>query len=250
MAVIGSKRSAEAAAETVQQREVKVLSCTDIDAELLVVKDRGHNKNGPVLIASYNGDRLAVNLTPGKEWLRAPFGLERNSKFAKDEAANGGDGDFETIPINLDMPEFTDGEIAARKAIMEIDASAKKQVQAIMPSIQWHDALRKSDGYDDRLAPKVVVKAKDLSECTTFHVRPHGKDSVKGRGTDFIKPLLDAHRSFRQAKVKVAIVLHKIWVNGGKAGILWRVATLVADLPQKQEIVYQDVFGDNVFDEQ
>ena len=65
----------------------------------------------------------------------------------------------------------------------------------------------------------------------------------------FLKPLLDAHGNFWQAKAKVAVRLNKIWINGDKAGIAWQVTELVADLQEKQAKFYEEAFGDYVFDQ-
>jgi hypothetical protein len=240
MAVIETKRSAEDATAPVQH-EVPVYPCSNVDASLLVVKERGKSKNGPIIGVSYNSNRLALNLTAGKEWLTTPFGMERNSMFAKESA----EVEFDSLPFSIELPDSSD----AQRAIEALDASAKEQLQKFMPNVQWHPSIRKTEGYPDRLNPKVVLRTTNMRDCTTFHVRPHGREIVKGSGADFIEPLLKANRNFRQAKVKLVIALHKIWVNGGKAGIVWRVVTMVADLPQQQEIVYEEVFGDDVFDQ-
>ena len=42
--------------------------------------------------------------------------------------------------------------------------------------------------------------------------------------------------------------LHKIWINDDTAGILWEVAELLADLPERQAKFYEEAFA-NFFDE-
>ena len=100
-----------------------------------------------------------------------------------------------------------------------------------------------------RFNPKLVVICRQPELLTKFHVRPFEQPVARGAGVPFLKPLLDANGNFWRAKAKVAVRLNKIWVNGEKAGIAWQVTELVADLQEKQAMVYEEAFGDDVFDQ-
>ena len=67
-----------------------------------------------------------------------------------------------------------------------------------------------------------------------------------------MKPLLKAHRGFRDAKAKLAVALHNIWLMKDKdgkktAGVTWRVTNLMADLPEATVYTYEDVFANEEF---
>ena len=241
----GTKRSASSAAEPA--KKLPVLPFGEVDVAKLVAKDAGRDKDARQLIsASYEGLRLAVNLTPEKEsWLQLPFGLQRNTKFAKEQDASG--GEYETLPMDVQLDDET------ARALKDIDEAMKEQVLSILPSALWHGSVRHSDGYPDRLHVKLVSKSSRPNDLTALHVRPFGKPSVKGAGDEFLKPLLETGRNFRNAKVKVAVLLQKIWVMKEKdkvsAGITWRAISVIADLPEQIQYGYEDVFGDDVFDE-
>ena len=73
---------------------------------------------------------------------------------------------------------------------------------------------------------------------------------MKGTGEEFLTSLMNAHRDFRNAKVKVMITANSIWVYQGKAGISWRAISVAVDIPQKREIFCDETFGEDVFEEQ
>jgi hypothetical protein len=145
-----------------------------------------------------------------------------------------------------------EGDMA--EVFRKIDATVKEQIALVLPTVLWHDSVRQSDGHPDRLNVKVVSMSSSPADLTQMRVRPFGKPSVKGAGADFLRPLLDANRNFRNAQAKVAVMLQKVWVmtiNGKlSAGITWRAICVSAALAEQFRYTYDDVFGDDVFDEE
>ena len=224
---------------------------SDVDAALLVVKNRGKTKNGDPIIGVYYGGtgQLVLNLTPAKEtWAELPYGVDRrlSGKFIKsDLAINGAAGEeYEKLCMTVNLSE------EAAKLLRELDAKACEQLRAFMPDVKWNDAVK--DGADTnppRFNPKLIVACRQPELLTKFLVRPFEQPAARGAGVPFLKPLLDAHGNFWQAKAKVAVRLNNIWINGDMAGIAWQVTELVADLQEKQAKFYEEAFGDDVFDQ-
>ena len=233
-----AKRSAADASESVSVKEIPVRLIDEIDMEKFSVKQRGKKDEVPFFYASYDHSQLVINLTP-KKWLRIPFAIE--NAYAQV------DGKTQSLPVSVEV----DADIA--NVIQELEAVVKAQVMAAVPGVNWNDSVRISGQYEPVFKAKLMLKAdheRQLSMCT---VRPFGKSPVKGVvGEEALKPLLKAHRGFRDAKVKLAVALHNIWFMKDKndkqmAGVTWRVTNMMADLPELTVHSYQDIFADEAF---
>ena len=239
-----AKRSAATANEPVITKEFVVRTYSEIDTTLFSVKQRGSLKNGdPFFQASYDHSHLVINLTP-ENWLHLPFSIDTKDRYAMD-----GKGDLHTFTTNVEVTP----DIA--KVITDIEAIVEEQVKATIPGVEWHNSVRKSGEHGERFAAKLVSKADDDKHNTLCTVRLFGKQPVKGAGPDFLTPLLEANRGFRNAKVKVAVAFHKVWVMTDKygkksAGVNWRITNFVADVPEQVQFVYQDIFANELVDEQ
>ena len=236
-----AKRSAAAATEATSVKEMAVHSYADIDVEKFSVKQRGRKGDDPFFYASYDHSQLVVNLTP-KNWMRIPFAI--------DTLREQEEGKMQAIVLSVEISDEVSKVIQARESV------AKEQVAAVVPGVAWHSSVHISDNkYADRFKAKIVIKSdneKHLSVCTA---RPFGKQPVKGVGEELLIPLLKENRGFRDAKVKLAVALHRVWTMKDKfgkqmAGVTWRVTHFMADLPEQTSFCYQDVFADEAFDEQ
>jgi len=235
-----SKRSAADAAEPVNVKEIAVRLIDEIDLAKFSVKQRGKQDDFPFFYASYDHSQLVVNLTAKKEqWLRIPFAIV--NQYAQLE------GKTQTLPVSVEV----DADIA--KVIQDLETVVKDQVLAVVPDFKWKDSVTQSGPYDPIFKAKLMLKAeneKHLSLCT---VRPFGQPAVRGIvGEEALKPLLKAHRGFRDAKAKLAVALHNIWLMKDKdgkktAGVTWRVTNLMADLPEATVYTYEDVFANEEF---
>ena len=253
-----SKRSADDAAAPAAPRVVPILPVSLVWAEKLVVKNRGKTKDGPLIGVYYDGMvQLHMNITPEKAaWYSIPYGIDRCTygKYTKDDLAiNGGKGkDYEDLQLHLDL-----GLDATSDILLALDAKAREAVREFLPNDEWNPSVKPLRTETDtmRFSPKVVVKSRSPEMLTKIRIRvtaPQGEQSVvhSGSGVEFLKPLLDAHHDFCGAKVKVVVrTVPKIWSQNGKCGITWQVAELVVDLPEKKVVVYENAFGDDVFDE-
>ena len=233
-----SKRSAAEASEAVTVKEIVTRSIDEIDIANFSVKQRGKKDDVPFFYASYDHSQLVVNLTP-KKWLRLPFAIE--NAYAQV------DGKTQSLPVSVEV----DSDIYT--VIQDLEAVAKAQVLAVLPGINWNDSVHIKGQYEPYFKAKLILKAeneKHLSLCT---VRPFGKQAVRGVvGEEALKPLLKEHRGFREAKVKLAVAFHNIWIMKDKdgkqmAGVTWRVTNLMADLPEQTVYAYQDVFANEEF---
>ena len=241
-----AKRSATSCEESVKLKEFVVRPYTEVDLAQFSVKQRGTQKNGdPFFTASYDHSQLVINLTP-KSWLRIPFAIE--DKFSKEAS-----GEFETLSVNVEV----DDDLA--KVISGIECVAKRFVESVKPGMLWRESVKSSPEHGQRFASKLVLKAGNNKHLTMCTVRPFGREVVKGAGSDFITPLLEASRGFRNAKVKMAVALHSVWIMKTTtkdnelqqtAGINWRITNIMADVPEQVEFVYQDIFANEVFEDQ
>ena len=170
--------------------------------------------------------------------------------FAIENAYAQVDGKTQSLPVSVEV----DSDISA--VIQDLEAVAKAQVLAAVPGVTWSESVHSKYNYEPYLKAKLILKAeneKHLSLCT---VRPFGKPVVKGIvGDEALKPLLKAHKGFREAKVKLAVALHNIWIMKDKdgkqmAGVTWRVTNLMADLPEETVYAYEDVFANEEFPDQ
>ena len=254
-----SKRSADDAAAPAAPRVVRILPATQVDADKLVVKSRGKTQHGPIIAAYYDGTvQLHMNITPEKAaWYSIPFGIDRCifGKYTKDDLAiNGGKGkDYEDLPLHMEL-----GLDATRTALLAFDAKAREQMRELTPNDEWTPSVKPMLMRDTdvmRFSPKVIVKSRSPEMLTKFRIRvpaPQGEQSTvhRGSGIEFLKPLLEAHHDFCGAKVKVVVRTgSKVWSQVGKCGLTWQVAELVVDLPERQAAIYENAFGDDVFDE-
>lgn len=237
-----AKRSAADAAEAVNVKQIVTRAIDEIDMAKFSVKQRGKKDEFPFFYASYDHSQLVVNLTATK-WLRIPFAIE--NLFAIAEGRTG--GKTETLNISVEV----DADIA--KVIQDLETVAKNQVLAVAPDFKWKDSVTQSGPYEPVFKAKLFLKAendKHLSLCT---VRPFGQPAIRGvAGDEAVKPLLKAHRGFRDAKAKLAVAFHNIWLMKDKdgkktAGVTWRVTNLMADLPEATVYTYEDVFADEAF---
>ena len=253
------KRSADDAAAPESPRVVPILPVSLVYAEKLVVKNRGKTKDGPIIGVYYDCMvQLHMNITPEKAaWYSIPFGIDRCifGKYTKDDLAiNGGKGkDYEDLPLHMEL-----GLDATRTALLAFDAKAREQMRQLLPNDEWTPSvkpllMRETDLM--RFSPKVIVKSRSPEMLTKLRIRvpaPQGEQSTvhRGSGIEFLKPLLEAHHDFCGAKVKVVVRTgSKVWSQVGKCGLTWQVAELVVDLPERQAAVYENAFGDDVFDE-
>lgn len=236
------KRSAADAAEAVNVKQIVTRAIDEIDMEKFSVKQRGKQDEFPFFYASYDHSQLVVNLTATK-WLRLPYAIE--NRFAIAEGRTG--GKTETLNISVEV----DADIA--KVIHDLETVAKNEVHAVAPDFTWKFSVTQLAPYEPIFKGKLFLRAendKHLSLCT---VRPFGQPAIRGVvGEEAVKPLLKAHRGFRDAKAKLAVALHKIWLmkdkDGNKtAGATWRVTNLMADLPEATVYAYEDVFANEEF---
>ena len=235
-----SKRSAADAAESVNVKEIEVRLIDEIDVAKFSVKQRGKQDNFPFFYASYDHSQLVVNLTAKKEkWLRIPFAIE--NQYAQL------DGKTQTLPVSVEV----DADIS--KVLLALDAVAKAQVLAELPGATWVETVRQSGEYKPVFKPKLMLKCDNEKHLSLCAVRPFGKPAIRGVvGEEALKPLLKAHRGFREAKVKLAVALNKIWIMRDdkgflKAGVSWRVTNMMADLPEETVYEFKDVFADELF---
>ena len=69
-------------------KDFPVTDYQDFDIDLLEVKDRGLKKAGaPVLVASYNQQKLTLNLTPGKKWAQVKWRIQPG-RYDKSDSAS------------------------------------------------------------------------------------------------------------------------------------------------------------------
>ena len=233
-----SKRSAAEASEAVNVKEIAVRLLDEIDISKFSVKQRGKKDDAPFFYASYDHSQLVINLTANK-WLRIPFAIKNAYAVV--------DGKTQSLPVSVEV----DADII--KVIQNLESIVKAEVLKVVPDVNWNSSVRRTIQYEPLFKAKLMLKAdneKHLSLCT---VRPFGKPAVRGIvGEEALKPLLKAHRGFRDAKVKLAVALHNIWIMKDKdgkqmAGVTWRIANLMADLPEQTVYAYQDVFADEEF---
>ena len=256
-----TKRSAAASAETVKEFVVRTFEELDI-ANFAVtqrVKQKKDDKTPEFFHASYDHQKLVINLTPGKSWFKLPWAIQAQMYFDQQEAetpkvqnatAKVLKEKEETLKVQVEIGE------AVSKVLKALEDVVQTKVQAAIPDVKWISSVKTLDG-GDLFTAKLVLTAPDERRLTHCTVRPFKKDVVKVAGKELLEPLLQAHRGFAKSKLKMVVTLHNVWLMEDKqmpgkriAGVSWRVTNLVADLPEQVEYVFQDVFKDVVFDDE
>jgi hypothetical protein len=169
-----------------------VVDYKDFDVSLLSVKDRGKKADGtPVFVASYNNQKLILNLTPGKNRLQVKY---------KVEASNFDAATCEFWRVKL----VVDEQVA--DTIVKIEDEVKKEV---IPALQTADAQKEAawkPAVEECLfTAKLIHSAKYPAQLTQCQVRPYKKDAVAAAGWEQLTPLLNESNRFMSAQSKVVV---------------------------------------------
>ena len=260
-----TKRSAAAASEAVKEFTTRTFD--ELDMSKFEVKQRGKPDETSEFSTSYDHQKLVVNLTPGKSWLKLPWAMQAQMYFEPDESEKDKPSRAKASKKEPDECLKAQVEIGedVSQVLKALEAAVHEKVKVAVPNVSWISSVKTLEGGDNLFTAKLVLKCDDQKRLTTCIVRPFKQEAVKVAGKDLLKPLLDAHKSFARSKVKLVVTPHYVYVMKDKpkfgegsessskkwiAGISWRITNLVADLPEQQEYVFQDVFKDVVFDDE
>ena len=223
-------------------RAFTVIDYKDFDVSLLSVKDQGKDKQGlPVFVASYNNQKLTLNLTPGKKWLQVKYKVE-SSMYDKPTC------DFWRVKL------VVDDQVA--ETIVKIEDEVKKE---LLPKLASADAQGESawkPAVEEGLfTAKLIHYAKNPSQLTQCKVRPFKKDVQVVAGFEQLKPLLSQNNHFVGAQSKVVVAAESVWIMPRenqlppRAGIKWKIHHFVVDLPEPVRWIVPDVFEDVCWDD-
>ena len=260
-----TKRSAAAASEAVKEFTTRTFD--ELDMSKFEVKQRGKPDETSEFSTSYDHQKLVVNLTPGKSWLKLPWAMQAQMYFEPDESEKDKPSRAKASKKEPDECLKAQVEIGedVSQVLKDLEAAVHEKVKVAVPNVSWLSSVKTLEGGDNLFTTKLVLKCDDQKRLTNCIVRPFKQEAVKVAGKDLLKPLLDAHKSFARSKVKLVVTPHYVYVMKDKpkfgegsessskkwiAGISWRITNLVADLPEQQEYVFQDVFKDVVFDDE
>ena len=197
-----TKRSAAAASETVKEFVVRTFD--ELDMTNFAVTQRGQSKDDRhVFSTSYDHQKLVMNLTPGKPWLKLAWPIQTSTYAQKEE------GNTETLRVQVEVGE------AMAKVILELEEAVKLKVEAAIPDVKWLSSVKTLEGRDVFTA-KLVWKAPNEKHLTHCIVRPFQKEVVKVVGKELLEPLLVAQKSFARSKLKMVVALHSVWTMEDK----------------------------------
>jgi hypothetical protein len=212
-----------------------VVDYNAFDASLLSVTDRGKKPDGtPVFVASYNSQKLVLQLTPGKKWLQV--------KYRIDQGIYDVNKDFLKVKLVV-------GEQVAQ-TIAHIEEKVKKAVTSKLPDAVWKMAVE-----EGLFTAKLIHIAKNPSQLTQCKVRPFGKDVVTLAGEEQLRQPLRENNFFMGAKAKAVVAAESVWIMAGedsgvtRAGVNWKIHHFVVDLPERVRWVVPNVFENVCWDD-
>ena len=238
-----AKRTASQASEAAV-KDFPIISFGDFDNSLFAVKERGLSKDKlPVFVTSYNQQKLTLNLTPGKSWLKVKYPIEK---------AMNGDWNSNTQKVTLNVSEemasvIKGVEETVEKAVMEKLVAVDKEPYG---RPKWRSAL-----WEGSFSAKLVLDSKKTEYLTQCRVRPFNKDVVVVAGKEQLEPLLAENNYFQGAKAKVVVSPDSVWiirkdpaaarVDGVSftAGIYWKIHHFMADLQEPVRYAVPDIFA-------
>jgi hypothetical protein len=202
------------------------------DMTLVTLKARSY-RGVPFLAVKHDGAQIYANFTPrDDDWLRLPFGIRSETHKKKDGTT------FESLSLRLELIE------ESMAVASHLEAKIKEEALKLHPDKEWKPTL-----YNDLLDVALVVSsASDPGrDDTLFMVKTPGKDPVSGGGEEFLGALLKDHSDLQHAKVKVILVLQKVWLNANKMGLNWKVTALMADVQPRLKRGWPDAFKADLF---
>jgi len=216
-------------------RDFPITDFQDFEIDLLEVKDRGLKKDGtPTLVASYNQQKLTLNLTPGSNWAQVKWRIQPGLYDKSDTASMKVTLSVgEAVAATIFKIEETVKAVVLQKlkkafpVLGELDANGLHKI--------WHGAMKD----EDLFSAKVVLESKNADKLTKFTVRPFQKSVVEVVGKDRLQPLLNENSGFMGAKARAAVSAESIWIildqqsRPTSAGILWKIQHMMVDLPEQ-----------------
>jgi hypothetical protein len=202
------------------------------DMSLVTLKPRTY-AGVPFLAVKYDGLQIYTNFTPKDEdWLRLPFGISTNVYKTKDGKT------FESFSVRIELSE----ELLT--VVSHLDAKIKDEALKLHPDKEWKAAL-----YNDLLDAALVVTtdADPGLDDTQFMVKVPGKDPVTGGGAEFVTNMMKGNNNFQHAKVKLIMVLQKVWLNEKKMGVNWKVTAMMADVQPRIKRSWPEAFKADLF---
>ena len=233
-----AKRTATEASEASDGslKRFTIVDYSDFDVSLLSIKDRGKKSDGtPVFVASYNSQKLVLQLTPGKKWLQVKYRIEQG-------LYDGPNCDGFKVKLVV-------GEQVAQ-TIAQIEEEVRKVVAAKLPDAVWKPAVE-----EGLFTAKLIHTAKNPSQLTQCRVRPFGKDVVTLAGAEQLTTPLQENNGFMGGQAKAVVAAESVWIMGcadsspTRAGIKWKIHHFVVDLPERVRWVVPDVFEDVCWDD-
>ena len=176
---------------------------------------------------------LHLNLTPTGS-LAIKYGFDTRGKFERPSFLGGpSTGKSESLSIKVML---SDEVLAAMKGL---DDRCRELffAQPNTGGIQWQPLVTADD-----LAKISIVLAGE--ECTSLAVID-GSSIARGRGWEFLSPLLPKYGWFNLADAKIAIKVGQIWVVEGKAGI--RLIAQHLRMQASEVAETEDPFADSEF---
>ena len=202
------------------------------DLSLITLKKRTYKQTGFVGV-KYDGLQIFTNLTPDDDkWLRLPFGVKTDEMKTKEGKK------FTTMSLRIELDDAT------LQAVSHLEGKLKEEALKLYPDKQWKSCL-----YNDIMDAALMVgdEEKNSHNNTLFMVKVPGKAPVEGSGDNFIRPLLESHGDFQNAKIKVVVVLQKMWVNDSKVGLNWAATAVMVDVPPKLKRSWPGTFKADLF---
>ncbi len=233
-------------------RDFPVTDYQDFDIELLEVKDRGLKKDGtPTLVASYNQQKLTLNLTPNNKWAQVKWRIQPGLYDKSDTSSMKATLSVgEAAAATIFKIEETVKAVVLQKltrafpVLGELDAVGLNQI--------WHGALKD----EDLFSAKVILEAKTPDRLTKFKIRPFQKAVVEVAGKEQLQPLLNENSGFMGAKARATVSAESIWIildpasRPTQAGILWKIQHLMVDLPEQVRWQVPNVFANASWDDE
>jgi len=204
--------------------EAEIPSFDKVDLSKFTLKDYGKSKNGGnghkafPLVA---GESIQFNLTPGG-WLKTTFGFDVNTKFEKPSFLGGKE------PETVGTPEGLNLRINIDKAegdfLTQLDGLCKDAFEELVKKVEWNLLVGETPVFSTYFCKvTVVLKGDGLTQIAIVA----DNKVTRGEGWEFLKPFLDSNNGFRQADVKLAVRVKKLWNVAGKAGVKLEATELV-----------------------
>ena len=221
----------------VEVKEVKPFQEMDLDKFTLKT---GKSKNGnyTYYIPLVDCASVLVNLTPEREcWVDAPFGFDTSCKFEVPSFLGGKapekEGAIEGFNLRLNL------QAEQAEFLRKLDGAAQKAF-ADVATATWNPLVTE-DAFRNVPVCKVMVALKG-SNLTKLAIVHDGK-VTRGAGWDFLEKFLMDSNNCRQAEIKVAVEVQKLYNVAKKAGMKLEATQMCIRIAGKP--VEEDVFADD-----